>query len=219
MQACVESSLLYDCQARVWYKRDVNKLQRWMDKCYRYVWSDRNGEPLRQMAERHVNMIGVRQRLGIKSVEWKIERRVLERIRHVMRMENDRLTKAVVLGWWEGLEGRGKMAGRKRKTVLYWRSVLREAGIDWTEVERLMSDKKGWKEKMAERMEHLDRWERQKGHGYRWEQGGERLVRNVVRGEGESVCRYEGCGKVCRNKAGLVMHEKRMHRVNEEGGG
>ena len=96
--------------------------------------------------------------------------------------------------------------------------VLREAGIDWTEVERLTSDRKGWKEKVAERMEHLDRWERQKGHGYRWEQGEERLVRNVVRGEVELVCRYEGCGKVCRNKAGLVMHEKRMHRVNEERG-
>ena len=155
-----------------------------MDKCYRYVWSDRNGEPLRQMAERHVNMIDVRQRLRIKLVEWKIERRVLERIGRVMRMENDRLTKAVVLGWWEGLEGREKMAGRKRKTVLYWRRVLREAGIDWTEVERLTSDRKGWKEKVAERMEHLDRWERQKGHGYRWEQGEERLVRNVVRRQG-----------------------------------
>ena len=82
----------------------------------------------------------------------------------------------------------------------------------------MTSDRKGWKEKVAERMEHLDRWERQKGHGYRWEQGEERLVRNVVRGEGELVCRYEGCGKVCRNKAGLVMHEKRMHRVNEERG-
>ena len=84
------------------------------------------------------------------------------------------------------------MAGRKRKTVLYWRRVLKEAGIDWTEVERLTSDRKGWKEKVAERMEHLDRWERQKGHGYSWEQGEERLVRNVVRGEGELVCRYEG---------------------------
>ena len=82
-----------------------------------------------------MNMTDVRQRLGIKSVEWKIERRVLERIGHVMRMGNDRLTKTVVLGWWEGmvnpcdrwrnpsppLEGRGKMAGSKRKTVLYWR--------------------------------------------------------------------------------------------------
>ena len=114
VQACVESSLLYDCQARVWYKRDVNKLQRWMDKCYRYVWSDRNGEPLRQMAERHENMTDVRQRLGIKSVEWKIERRVLERIGHVLRMVNDRLTKAVVLGRWEGLESRGRLKCEER---------------------------------------------------------------------------------------------------------
>ena len=34
-------------------------------------------------------------------------------------------------------------------------------------------------------------------------------------GERELMCRYEGCGKVCRNKAGLVIHEKSMHRVNE----
>ena len=63
------------------------------------------------MAERHENMTDVRQRLGIKSVDWKIERRVLERIGHLMRMENGRLTKALVSGWWEGLEGRGKRAG------------------------------------------------------------------------------------------------------------
>ena len=51
------------------------------------------------MAERRENMTDVRQRLEIKSVEWKIERRGLERIGHVMLMENDRLTKAVMLGW------------------------------------------------------------------------------------------------------------------------
>ena len=34
----------------------------------------------------------------------------------------------------EGLEGRRKVAGRK--TVLYWRRLLRETGIDWIEVER-----------------------------------------------------------------------------------
>ena len=59
------------------------------------------------MAERHENMTDVRQRLGIKSVERKIERRVLERIGHVMRMENDRLTKAVVFGWFGGQEKDG----------------------------------------------------------------------------------------------------------------
>lgn len=35
VEACVESSLLYVCQARVWYIRDMNRLQKWMDKCYR----------------------------------------------------------------------------------------------------------------------------------------------------------------------------------------
>ena len=29
--------------------------------------------------------------------------------------------------------------------------------MDWTDVERLTSDRKEWKEKVAERMEHLDR--------------------------------------------------------------
>ena len=44
--------------------------------------------------------------------------------------------------------------------VLYRRRVLREAGIDWAKVERLTSGRKVWKEKVAKRMEHLDRWER-----------------------------------------------------------
>ena len=45
--------------------------------------------------------------------------------------------------------------------------VLREVRIDWMVVERLTSDRKVWKVKVAGRMEHLDFWERQKGHGYR----------------------------------------------------
>ena len=102
----------------------------------------------------------------------------------MMRMENDRLTKAVVLGRWEGLEGRGNMVGSKRKTVLYRKRVLREAGIYWTEVERLTSDRKVWKEKVAERMEHLARWERQKVHMYRWEQGEETGEEHGAAGEG-----------------------------------
>ena len=44
------------------------------------------------------------------------------------------------------------------------------------------------------------------------------IGRHLERGEEKLRCRYEGCGKVCRNKVGLVMHERRMHRVNEERG-
>ena len=38
MEAAVVSSLLYDCQARVWWARDIKRLQSWVDRCYRYIW-------------------------------------------------------------------------------------------------------------------------------------------------------------------------------------
>ena len=40
--------------------------------------------------------------LGVKSVRWKIEKRVLESIGHEVRKENERLTKVMVFGWYEG---------------------------------------------------------------------------------------------------------------------
>ena len=218
VEACVESGLLFDCQVRVWWKKDVKSMQKWTDKCYRYVWSDRNGQPLRQMQARGENMQDVRNRLGVKSVQWKIEKRVLERIGHVMRMGNDRLTKAVVLGWYGKLEGTEKVKGKKRKTVLYWRRLLREAGIDCTDVERLTRDRAVWKKLVGERMSHLEKWERQRGHKYDWADGEVTLERNVGMGVEERgfVCRYEGCLRVCKSKAGRTAHERRMHRVVEE---
>ena len=56
VEACVESSLLYDCQARVWYKKDVRALQSWIDKCYRWVWSGGRRQPLRRMQAQGENM-------------------------------------------------------------------------------------------------------------------------------------------------------------------
>ena len=75
-----------------------------MDGCYRFVWSRRTGPPLMQMEREGKNMADVRRELGVKSLRWKIEKRVLERIGHVMRMSDDRMTKAVVLGWIKELE-------------------------------------------------------------------------------------------------------------------
>ena len=64
-----------------------------------------------------------------------------------------------------------------------------------------------------ERMKYLEKWERQQGHEADEEE--ERLERNVRR-EIDLRCRYEGCGKVCRNKAGFTQHQARMHRLNDE---
>ena len=48
-----------------------------------------------------------------------MEDRVLERIGYVMRMSDERMTKAVVLGWVKELEKWENPAGRRRKTVSY----------------------------------------------------------------------------------------------------
>ena len=64
-------------------------------------------------------LVDIRKELGVMSIRWKIEKQVLERIGHVMRMEDGRMVKAVVLGWVEQLERWGRATGGRRKTVLY----------------------------------------------------------------------------------------------------
>ena len=86
---------------------------------YRYVWSSKNKPPLVQMQEAHKNMQDIRNELKIKSIRSKIEKRVLQRIGHVVRMDDTRLVKNVTLGWLEDLEGYDKVKGKKRKTVPY----------------------------------------------------------------------------------------------------
>ena len=71
-----------------------------------------------------------------------------------------------VLGGYKKLEGISKAPGKKRKTVMYWKGILTEAGIDWADVSRLASDRSGWKKLVKERMDHMDVYERQLGHGY-----------------------------------------------------
>ena len=178
VHACVESALVFDCQARVWWKKDVMRLQKWMDKCWRYVRNNRNGELLKQMQARGENMYDVRARLGVKSVQWKIDKRVLKRVGRTCDAnegwESDESGSAWVA---QELEGISKAPGKKKKTVLFWKRILSEAGIDWTDVGRLASDRSGWKRLERERMDHLDVYERQLAHGYVWGNEEERLVR------------------------------------------
>ena len=137
---------------------------------------------------------------------------MLERVGHLIRMKDESLTKMAVLGWYKKLEGVSKAPGKKRKTVLYWKRILSEEGIAWTDVGRLASDKSRWKKLVRERMDHLDVHERQLAHGYVWGDDEVRLVRNEKRVNDDLRCRYEGCDRLCRSRAGLVRHKSMMHR-------
>ena len=68
IEASVESTLLFDCQARTWRVSEVKRLQKMVDKAYRFVWSRKNKPPLMQMQEEGRNMEDVRVDLGVKSL-------------------------------------------------------------------------------------------------------------------------------------------------------
>ena len=211
VEASVESSMLFDCQARTWKLAEIRKMQSLVDRAYRYIWSDKKGPPLVQMKNMGKNMFDVRQELGVRSLRWKIEKRTLERMGHVMRMEDGRLVKAMVLGWLEQLERWDRVSGGRRKTVLYWKKLLREAAIDYTRIGALTKDRKVWKALVKERMEWVNEWEKEKGHGAMAEPR-DRIMPKVA----EVKWDCEVCGRVCKSKAGLTIHKKRVHEVSEK---
>ena len=207
VETCVESGLLFDCNARPWYVRDVKKMQSWIDKRYRYIWSNKDGPPLIKMQEQHKNMQDIRNILGVKTLRWKIEKRTLERIGHVLRMSNTRITKIAVLGWLEDLETIKKCPGKKRKTLFYWRKLLREAGVNWAEAGTIAQDRKEWRRIVKNRMTHLEKWERQQAHNHQLtETVGER---NFETQAPNLEC--PECGKLCKSLGGLKLHVKRIH--------
>jgi len=113
VEACVESGLLFDVAVRTWYVSEIKSLQSWVDKCYRYIWSNKKGPPLIEMQLKEVNMQDVRNQLQVKSVRWKVEKRALERIGHVLRMDDGNNTKVAVLVWYAELENEPKMPRQK----------------------------------------------------------------------------------------------------------
>ena len=120
VQACAESTALFD--AAVWpgNKSEIKKIQKSADKVYRYIWSCRNKQPLREMEETQTNMFEVRRQLTVNSLILKIENRHLIHIGHILRMENSRLTKQVTLGW-PGTEIADQHIKARQTIIGYWR--------------------------------------------------------------------------------------------------
>ena len=44
-QACVETGLLFDAATRSWQKREIKAMQSWIDRTYRYIWSNKKETP------------------------------------------------------------------------------------------------------------------------------------------------------------------------------
>ena len=56
----------------------------------------------------------------------------------------------------ESLESAKKVLGKKRKTILYYKKLVKEAGMDYTRVGQMTRQRKEWKKGVNIRMKHLD---------------------------------------------------------------
>ena len=206
--------MLFDSKRKNWSKSDMNKLQTVVDKAYQLIWNNGKGLALIRMEQEKTNMWEVRRQLQIKSIRTKIETRTLERIGHVIRMPNERIVKRVVMGQWT--EGKGKPTSSKNNTINYWRRLLAETGIDWTNIENLALERKRWKSKTMKRMKFLDNWETEMCGYHRT--GAKPLMsqRIEVADQNGYQCRWEGCNKVLRTVTGRTQHERRIHRTRKE---
>ena len=135
-----------------------------MDKSYSLVWGSGQSRPYVRCRKQEKNMQDLKNEMKIKIIWWKIQKGVLERIGHILRMPDTRQTKIAVLGWFKGLEGEKITSGRKKKTHIYWYRILREAGKRWSEAGTIRQDRDRWRDMIEKRTEHLSLWERSRSN-------------------------------------------------------
>ena len=113
----------------------------------------------KQMEERQLNMWGVKRSLGVRSLQAKIEERVLRRIGYVLRLENARPTKRVTFGLYVPPVTPTSERKPRHGTLEYRRKTLNEAGLDADSREHLVWDRSNWREIIRKRTRHIEEWE------------------------------------------------------------
>ena len=200
VEVIVEATGLFDCSIRPWTMTEIKKLQQIVDRMYRFIWSSKKEPPLQEMANKHVNMFAVRKKLGVTSMQMKVEERSLRRIGHVLRMENTRLTKRVTMGW-PGENIKDWHHKQKQTTIGYWRKILKDGGKDPDLIETLASDRAKYRSFVNKRTRHIEKWEENRAENI--------MTTRAQRETASNVC--QECGKPCRSLSGLKSHA-RVHR-------
>ena len=213
VQAVVESTMLFDCSVRPWTTTDISKLHRVADIAYRKVWNNGKGLALYRMQKEGVNSFEIRRQLGITSIRQKMETRALERIGHVTRMPDTRTVKKITLGNWTEIGERPKNG--KNNTITYWKRILKEAGLDWTNIEGLTMDRKNWKGIVNERKKAMGEWENKMCEIHKGDLKPTRSQAGKPVTEEGFKCRWPPCEKTCRTKVRRDHHETRIHKRNE----
>ena len=143
VETCVGSAIFFNSAVRSFSQSETKIIQSCIDKRYRYLWSNKKEEPLRQMERNRMNMQDMRNELEVITIRSKIEKSHLIRTGHIARRPDERLVKQTTMGWIRRLEKGRKPTKRKMTTLTYWHKLLKEAIIETHEVERIAIEQSG----------------------------------------------------------------------------
>ena len=160
-ETCIESTMLFSIAVRPFLAREIKSFQRFCDKKYRYIWSNRNGEPLRPIQEYGVNMADIRNQLQVSSIRKKLEVAHLIRMGHILRLRDESLVKQALLELLTTLEDKVKSKEKTLMIIPYWRRLINEAGMEVNMIEELTSNRVDWKVLVKKRQLHMEEYERQ----------------------------------------------------------
>ena len=201
VQAVVESSLLFDCNARPWTVGDLNRFQSVVDRFYRYIWNNGKGLPLVRMQEEGVNVYEVRRQLGnyidpfqsgdkSSGAHWTCS--------PYAKRKDDEESCFGEMAWGENREWKTDRWTNRILETADWRS---RRGLD--NIENLTKNRKTWKTLINNRKANLTRWETDVCDHTRGHTKTTRSQARVV--EDGFSCRWTGCDKICRSKAGQLQ--------------
>ena len=139
------------------------------------------GSPLKTMERSHTNMQDIRNRLGIKRA---------------------------ICGWLPEMEHISNQRTKIRTTPYYWLKLVKEAGIEPTNLNVITANRNTWKEIVRKRNDHLAKWETSRGNRNR--ENAQDTPRNMTITRRDMTC--PECEKICKTAVGSSIHIKRMHR-------
>ena len=140
-EACVESTMLFNVAVRPFLARDIKSFQNFCDKKYRYIGSDRKGEPLRQMQDYGINMADIRNQLQVSSIRTKVEVALLTRMGHILGLPDESLVKQALLGWLTTLEDKVKSKKKENFNDNTMLEKTNKRGWDGSEYDRTINIK------------------------------------------------------------------------------
>ena len=140
-------------------------------------------------------------------MELKIEKRHLIRIGHILRMDINRLTKQLVLGW-PAPEISDQHRKARQTTIGYWRTLLRNAGQGPDTIESLALNRMKYKKFIEERMRKIRMWENKKAD--------KEITERNQTAEINTSTTCSICERKCKSLTGLKIHVTRMHRKDRD---